>query len=333
MKRLFIFLLVGTSIIGAQQFVPANTVAELLNANGVRSPQGIPSNVQTMYIANGDLRFYDAVRTGAEFAFAGYPVTRLPERDDTPLDRKIHVVWANTRSGTLRYAAITSDIPSGAISAIRIQGNYLFVSTHLSPSAENTLVLTRDLKVRRELYGYPKATLANGTLLFQNSQVHFAPTHIAELSAYDPARNIERKIYPPARPDPVREDFISRVRTEYNLRGRDWFQQHNHHMNPERFDSSLTEVVVNDQANTIAFLVYYDNPINDSGDPGASRQQVVTTCTSMNQVDRITCKERSLDVWAKALNVPVAIPNVNEPMTPAVSEILRRAAAATNVVP
>jgi hypothetical protein len=333
MNRLLTLVLLGVSIASAQQFVPGNTVAELLNGNGVQNLQGIPSNVRQMYIGNGNLRFYDAARTGAEFAFAGYLLTSLPQGNATPIDRRIHVVWANTTTGTLRYAAISSEIPSGSISSINITKDYLFVSTHLSPSAANTLALTRDLKVRRELYGYPEATLSNGTLLFHNSQVHFAPTHVAELSAYDPARNIERRIYPPAKRDPVREDFVSRVRAEYNLRGRDWFERNNHHMDPERFDSSLSSMVVDEKAHTIAFLVDYENPINDSGDPRASRQRVVATCTSMDQVDRISCNERALDAWVKALKMPDATPATNERINPALSELLRRAAANPGAVP
>lgn len=333
MRALFLFLMFGASIIGAQEFVPADTVAELLNANGVSNLQGIPSSVRPLFIGNGNGRFYDAVRTETEFAFAGYLLTNLPGVDSTPIDGKVHVAWASIKSGTVRYAAITTTVPSGSISAVRIAKDYLLVSTHLSPSASNTLVLTRDLKLRRELNGYPVATMANGTLLLHKSQIHFAPTHVMELSAYDPMRNIERQIFPPAKPDPVRADFINRVRNEYSLRGREWFQQNNHHMNPERFDSALSGVVVNDQAHTIAFLVYYFNPINESGDPRASQERILTTCTSLDQVDRIACKERPWDTWANALKMPEAVRATNGQLTPAMNELLRRAAAATNAVP
>src|SRR5437867_11113123 len=321
------------SFAGTAQFSPANTLGDLLQANGVRNLQDLAQDILAMYIGAGNLRFYDAVSNDTEFVFAGYLLLNLPGPRDQPIERRIHVVSADKVSGRVRYAAVPAGI-SGSISKILPAKAYLYISTHLNPSAGNMFVLTRDLKVQRELYGYPEAVLASDSIVFHNSQIHFAPTHIAELSVYDPIREIEIRIYPPMKPDAARLDFIGRVRAAYAARGADWFRINNHHMDPERFDSSLVALVVDETAHTLSFLVRYDNPINDSADPRASREDVVATCTGMDRVERISCKERSLDAWASALMLSKA-GILNEPYDSrtGTNELLRRAASRPDTVP
>jgi hypothetical protein len=336
MKRLLAGLLAlagAISVTGVPQFVPADRVGDLLAANGLQRLQDVPLDVRQMYIGNGSFRFYDAARRGGDFFFAGHLLPRLPRNGDVPIDDKIHVVWANTDTQQARYTALSVQ-RSGSISSVSFTKDHVYVSAHLSPSAENTLVITRDLKLQHELNGYPRKVLADGTLVFHNSQIHFAPTHIAELSAYDPVRQIERKIYPPANPDPVRKEFVSRVRAAYVLRGESWFRINNHHMNAERFDSSLGELEADEGTHTIAFLIRYQNPINDADDPRTSGEHVVATCTSMNRVDQITCKERSLDAWTNALKLSKStILNDRGDSQPGARELLRRAAATPDAVP
>jgi hypothetical protein len=329
-----IFAVIAASLAGAPQFVPANTVGELLQANGVQNVQDVPLDVRQMFIGNDGHRFYHAVSDKRQFVFAGYLLRRLPRQGDEPDDRKIHVIWADTTAKQLKYGAFSPGRSSGAIMKIIPTKDFVYISTHLSPSAENTFVLTRDLKMQREIYGYPLEVLANGSLVFHNSQVHFAPTHVAELSIYDPALQIERKIYPPAKSDPVRTDFVGRVRAAYARRGQNWFAANNHHMNPEQFDSSAGRLVVDEKARTLAFLVRYDNKINDAGDPLTSHQDVVTTCTSADNVERTVCKERSLDAWVGALKLSKqAILSESLDLIPRTRELLGRAAMNPALVP
>jgi hypothetical protein len=223
---------------------------------------------------------------------------------------------------------------TGSISEISAAGNRLFVSMHLTPSASNTLVLTRDLRIEKELNGWPVKSLEQGMVVFENSQTHFAPTHPTELSAYDLVRNVERKIYPPAKADPVRQDFVNRLREAYVVRGEEWFRTNNHHMNPEKFDSSLGLLEADEKTHAIAFTVWYFNPINDANDPRASEQTVVATCTSMDRIDRISCKERPLDVWAQAVGMSAsAIVGERGTEAPVTRDLLRRAAANPALVP
>jgi hypothetical protein len=323
------------SLAQSRQLRPANTLRELLQVNGIQNLEGLPPEIEQMHIGNGNLRYYAMDGDGREFAFAGYVLPELPDGNSGPADRRIHVVVADRTSGRLRYGVFSpNETPgTGSISSIHRGKNYVYVSAHLNPSASNTFVLTRDLQLQRELYGYPEILLSNDTIVFHNSQVHFAPTHRAELSMYDPERQIERRIYPPTPSDPVRLDFIDRVRAAYKMRGEDWFRDHNHHMIPEWFDNSVRSLSADETAHTLAIHVVYDNPINDAGDLLTFRQDVVATCIFLDDVTRTSCRERPLDAWANTLGLSKSEILKETVDTPLTNELLRRAAARPDTVP
>ena len=54
---------------------------------------------------------------------------------------------------------------------------------------------------------------------------------------------------------------IKKVNEAYNNLGEDWFRNHNHHMNPELFNSSLKrdKIKISDSTNSLAFIIAYDN--------------------------------------------------------------------------
>jgi len=288
-----------------QQYVPANTLGELLRANGVTNTGSIPESTLQMFIANGNQTYYSAYRDSHQFIFAGRLLPKLPGPGVEIQDDRIHVVWADTdtQNAQLKYAAVSGQVSNGSIWDVRPGKNYAYVGVHLSPSAIDTLVLTRDLKLQRELDGWPTEILENDVVIFINGMVHFAPTHPEGLSAYDPNSNVEKKIYPPAKVDAIRSDFVNRVRAAYDLRGKDWFEANNHHMDPRAFDSSVGPLVSDHRFHTIAFLVTYSNPINDAHDPKTEREDVVATCVNTDRVEQIVCKERSLDSWVDELKV------------------------------
>jgi hypothetical protein len=308
----------------------ADTLGELLQANGIANAEQVPQEVRRMYIGSGNRVFYDAENNEREFVFAGYLLSSPPDSTARPTDERIHVVVADRVSGRVQYGAVSpADVPgTGSILGIRRSGGFTYIDTHLTPSAGNLLVLTPDLKLQRELYGYTRAFPGNGSVVFRHSQIHFMRTHSTELSLYDPVTNTEKQIYPPVPHDPVRSDFIQRVREEYDRRGEDWFRVNNHPMDPELFDSNDGPITLDEKANAMAFMVRYENSINDSGDPAASRQDVVVTCSPLNPVNRTQCKERPLASWADALKLSRdAILKEAWDSHPITDELLRRAAA------
>ena len=165
--------------------------------------------------------------------------------------------------------------------------SYVLVGLHINPSAERLLVFSRDFKLVRELYGWELVTLHNESIVYHQSQVHFAPTHSLEISVFDPRTMIDRHIYPPATQSAVRREFIERVGKAYQAIGEDWFRQNNHHMDPERFDSSLLEpIAVDERAGTMSFPVSFGG-----GDPETFSERVLVVCAPLEPVGRIQCHE------------------------------------------
>jgi hypothetical protein len=112
-----------------------------------------------------------------------------------------------------------------------------------------------------------------------------------ELSVFNPTTLKAKQVYPPKPNQPVRRSFIERVNRVYQERGEEWFMRHNHHMDPELFDSRLVgDVVVNATAKTMAFTVRYGDP-NNGNDPLPFMELVHVTCGPIDQLALTQCRE------------------------------------------
>jgi hypothetical protein len=169
---------------------------------------------------------------------------------------------------------------------------YVTIAAHINPSAERLLVLARGPRLVRELAGWSLATLPDESIVYHRNQIHFAPTHSLEMAVFDPSRDIDRVIYPPVPMGSVRRAFVERVAAVYRQRGEDWFRVHNHHMDAEQFDSSLSGAVIVDRAaGTLRFEVRFGDPDN-AGDPLPFTERVRVDCAPLQPVERIQCSER-----------------------------------------
>ena len=184
------------------------------------------------------------------------------------------------------------DLLATPIDGEKRSGRYVHLSFHMNPSAERLLVLSRDLKLRRELYGWELATLPNARIVYQQSQVHFAPTHSLEVSVFDPTTLKEKHIYPPKPYQPVRTNFIERVARAYKERGDAWFREHNHHMDPELFDSVVVGAVsVDASGRSLSFTVRFGDTDN-ANDPLPFSELVRVNCEVADQIERAQCREQ-----------------------------------------
>jgi hypothetical protein len=148
----------------------------------------------------------------------------------------------------------------GSAVSIRAETHGFYLGTHLNPSAGCTIVLSRDLSIQTVLPGWVLGVFADGAILYERSQTHFAPTHYAELSLYYPAHRQTVDIYPMKPFQRIRAEHISRVRRVYSNAA--WCRAHNHHCDPERFDNFVVgEAAVSDAANALAFQVAFDNTV------------------------------------------------------------------------
>jgi hypothetical protein len=164
-------------------------------------------------------------------------------------------------------------------------------SEHINPSAETLTILSADMKVVAELQGWELATLPNEIVVYHRNQVHFAPTHSLEIAVFDPVRQRDALIYPPMPYQPVRQQFIDKVAQAYKERGEQWFREHNHHMDPARFDSMLIgDVMVDTRSNTLSFTVRFGDP-ESALDPLPFTQNVRVTCKPLAPLEQIRCEE------------------------------------------
>lgn len=133
------------------------------------------------------------------------------------------------------------------------------VRSHLNPSAECTVVLAPDLSVRAVLAGWPVATLADGRLVYQRNQVHFASVHPVALALLDARQPGEIALYPPRPLREIRRAHVDRLRGVYTAA---WCNAHNHPCDPERFDEYVSGRVVADASgDALAFVTTWDNTV------------------------------------------------------------------------
>ncbi len=167
---------------------------------------------------------------------------------------------------------------------------FVLLPIHLNPSAERLMVFSRDGTLVRELLGWEVAALPRDVIVYHNNQVHFARGKPLEMSVFDPAANVDRRIYPPAAPGEIRRAFVARVAAAYNALGEDWFRINNHPMDPERFDSGLqAPVAVDERGNSMTFRVRFggDEPLTFS-------EAVQVTCAPLTPIADMTCRETAI---------------------------------------
>jgi hypothetical protein len=145
----------------------------------------------------------------------------------------------------------------GTSMQISRSGNLLVLDTHLNPSAGCMLVLRENLTLKTSLYGWYLGAFKDGTLLFHNSEVHFAPTHPMEISLYDPARNSTVLIYPPEH-DEQRTQFIKAL--DKAAPDENWCREANSHCDPKRFSSELVDgPAIDDGTRSFGFVARFSS--------------------------------------------------------------------------
>jgi hypothetical protein len=138
----------------------------------------------------------------------------------------------------------------------RFPGGFL-ARAHINPSAECTVVLGPDLAVRGVLAGWPVATLADGRIVHQRNQLHFASFHPVALALFDPRRGTDLTLYPRKPYGAARAAHVARMRSVYSPA---WCNAHNHPCDPDTFDEHVNSLVVTDaRGDALAFVMAWDN--------------------------------------------------------------------------
>ncbi|MCD6393099.1 MAG: hypothetical protein J7M40_06285 [Planctomycetes bacterium] len=197
------------------------------------------------------------------FCFVCYPGAdseKLGDQLNVGVLNKHQNEWTSRRFDVKALVDAKPYSHMGSILGISCANNYIHVTTHRTPSACVTCIFTRDLEFVEALYGWPLASYSDGTMVYQKSQRHFAPTHYTEIGIYNPRTGADRKIYPLKPYQWPRREHIEKVRTVYEQLGVEWFARNNHHMDPELFNNSLRgDVMIDNDTRGLMFVIAFDN--------------------------------------------------------------------------
>ncbi len=270
-------LLLGS--LATQPMAQRLTLQEALSQQGVTDITQLPQGLSSLPVIGSTI---DADEREAIAAFFDSHGTLHVAQ----LDR-VSSKWQHATVGPGGVAGLGNSIVS-----LTRTGQFIYLGSHINPSAERLIILSRDLKPVRAIYGWRLAMLPDETVVYHHSQIHFASTHSLQISVFNPVTRFGRQIYPPKPYQAVRKAFIERVARAYDERGEDWFGRYNHHMNPELFDSSLDgKITVDPAARSLSFRVRFGDPDN-ARDPLTFSERVAVTCGPTDRIDRLQCRER-----------------------------------------
>lgn len=233
----------------------AETLGDLLTARGVTPPRSLAHLDRSLgtYQVLDDERDLLVIYAVGERESAQLHAARFTRATRTwtvaPLDWRVRPGGGGPR--VLGVEACRS-----GLAIDRFPGGFL-ARAHINPSAECTIVLGPDLAVRGVLAGWPVVTLADGRIVYQRNQVHFASFHPVALALFDPRRGTDLTLYPRKPYRAARAAHVARMRAVYSPA---WCNAHNHPCDPDVFDEHVQGDVVTDaRGDTLAFVMAWDN--------------------------------------------------------------------------
>jgi hypothetical protein len=176
-----------------------------------------------------------------------------------PLVPVMHVAAqsADDTSQAFREKLVARGIAVGSVMAMHRTKQYVLVDTHVNPSAGRLYVLSHNAeRVVTELPGWVLRVLPNDVVLYHRNQVHFAPTHSAELWTWDPATRRHAQLY-----------------------------------SSKPFDTHIGDsIVVRESGRTIAFPIVFD--AGDGARNAKAPREIVVTCRGVG-TKRARCTEQA----------------------------------------
>ena len=288
---------VAASLVAGGLAAPANdlTIRELIQDAEVVPRPALPESLLNTRVSSGADR-----STDRDYIYAGWSLAS--GRFDT-----LHVLAFDRRTGAWNHRSYKeawngdASLAGGSVLEIRASARFVALDMHHSPSAGTTWVLRRDLSRAGAFYGWIKELLPNELMVYEQSEIHFAPTHYVVISIYDPLSARSTAIYPVAGGSAVRRAFVSGVKARWDALGEDWFRGHNHHGDPERFDSSSGRFAVDWNARGMAFEIRFDDFTGTQGGRSAASERTIVSCDGLARSSTVRCGEALEATWAQAL--------------------------------
>ena len=208
-----------------------------------------------------------------------------------PDNENLHFGLFDKRSKVWKHTSTPRDILMGSLSQIIHTQNHFYIDTHLNPSAGGLVVVDKDLKTVSVLFGWLIKILPDESVIYHRGQVHFAPTHPAELWVYD-RNGRDRRLYPNPPYQPVRQTYIQTVKRIYDEKGEPWFRENNHHGDPTAFDSAIDNVVVNAVTESVGFIATFGG----DGQVPTPAQDVLVVCRNIEALTAACTEQLVADI-------------------------------------
>jgi hypothetical protein len=224
----------------------------LLNCNGISS-NGAPK--ETLQRAITSFAYFNDARWFA----AGYYV----DHGKNYLDGHLFGLVLDKQTGRWNERDLYNDLrgEGGSVLSLSRIGDFWYANLHQTPSATTTVQVDDSLRVQSKYYGWIEAAFDSGPIVFQNSMIHFAPTHPARLSLFYPATGAAITIFPREPYGPVQLAHNRRIAAILAQHDQQWPDQHRMSNDPNESDRELRgRPVVNNTTRSLAFLITYDEP-------------------------------------------------------------------------
>lgn len=181
---------------------------------------------------------------------------------------------------------------AGPVERIQSIAARLAIETLLNPSAACTLLFSEDLKLEGTLFGWVVGKLGDEELIYERSEVHFAPVHPTEFGFYDLRDKRDTVIFPHKPYQSVWRARIEQLREFYRTH-QSWCEANNDPCDPEQFDSSLVgDVTANEKEKALAFVMSFKQIQVFTGDqkpPGP--EQVVYVYRNVDDEAKLEYRE------------------------------------------
>ncbi len=137
----------------------------------------------------------------------------------------------------------------GSALAIQQVAGFVYIDTHINPSAGCVLVLSFDLRFKAGLEGWMIGAVGRFVILHGN-EVHFADTHPSTVTVYDPQSDTLTEIYP-VKDDPRRQKFSAALASR--MPSEKWCREENKACDPTTFTSDISELDVDEKGQRFSF--------------------------------------------------------------------------------
>lgn len=205
----------------------AETLRHALMTNGdpqnIFSDSELDGNVNAAAAVKGDQGLVVYMRLDNSNLFTGNPQLVEFDRNSTTIHRS-------------EVAPPNGSFCCGSPEEVTFVDDFAIVSFHINPSAEVMLVLGKDLKVVRTLYGFDLHQVGPAQVVFIENMIHFAAEHPERLRFADLQTGRTQELYP-IRGDVLRAQFAELHRR--HMPPENTCQQNNDPCNPLIFAETI----------------------------------------------------------------------------------------------